>query len=133
RRPSWPNGSGSPARPSIRWKMACSLPPPRSRSNLPRHSTSASSSCSGSNARFAQNPGSDIADLADKVALGLVHVGQVHAPAGEEHAQDADLAADMVGPFFAGLVVGADPQIAALTVVDTFRRDEALGPNEGRR
>ena len=36
------------------------------------------------------------------------HVGEVHAPAGDEHAGDPDLAADAVGALVGGVGVGAD-------------------------
>src|SRR5207248_8041006 len=55
----------------------------------------------------------------------------MHAPAGQEHAEHAHLAADAVGPFLARLVVGTDPQIAALAVVDAFGGDQAFGADEG--
>jgi len=44
----------------------------------------------------------------------------MHAPTGQEHVQGAHLAADMVSPFLARLVIGPDPQIAALADVDAL-------------
>src|SRR5437868_1342233 len=105
--------------------MASLRPRRRWPSSLPAPSASASSSCSGSSA--------DLADLADEVALGLVYVGQVHAPAGQEHAEKAYLAADAVRPLLARLVVGADRQIAALAIVNALGRYQPLGANERRR
>src|SRR5438270_6406993 len=105
--------------------MASSRPRRRWPSSLLAPLGSAWSSCSGSSA--------DLAHLADEVALGLVYVGQVHAPAGQEHAEKAYLAADAVRPLLARLVVGADPQITALAIVDAFGRDQAFRTNERRR
>src|SRR5438270_9983132 len=105
--------------------MASSRPRRRWPSSLLAPLGSASSSCSGSSA--------DLANLADEVALGLVNVGQVHAPARQEHAEKAYLAADAVRPLLARLVVGADPQIAALAIIDALGRYQPLGANERRR
>jgi hypothetical protein len=44
----------------------------------------------------------------------------MHAPSGEKHVEHANLAANTVGPFLAGFVIGSDRQIAALPVADAF-------------
>src|SRR5438270_7199397 len=105
--------------------MASSRPRRRWPSSLLAPLGSASSGCSGSSA--------DLANLADEVALSLVYVGQVHAPAGQEHAEKAHLAADAIRPFLARLVVGADPQIAALAIINALGRYQSLGADERRR
>ena len=57
----------------------------------------------------------------------------MHAPAGDEHAGDADLAADAVGALVVGIGVGADRQIAARTVVDAAGRRQPFGAQPWRR
>src|ERR1700752_4460880 len=102
--------------------MGSSPPPRRWRSSLRQRWGLASSSCSGSSA--------EVPHLPNEIALRLAHIGEVHAPAGQEHVHDPNLPADAVGPLLAGLVVGADPQIAALAVADALSRNQPLGTQE---
>ena len=83
------------------------------------------SNCSGSSA--------DLADLPDQIALRDREIGEMHAPAGQKHAQNPDFAADAVGALVIGIGVGADRQIAALAIVDALRRDQTFGAQVGCR
>src|SRR4051794_19004431 len=105
--------------------MASSRRPRPWRSSSRRRSGLPSSSCSGLSADFA--------DLAHQIALREIDVAEVHSPAGEEHPEYRDFAADAIGPLLAGFMVGADRQIPARAVVDAFARDQPLGANVGRR
>ena len=66
-------------------------------------------------------------DHADEIALRRIHVGEVHPPAGQEHPEYRDFAADAIGALVGRIGVGADRKIAARTVADAADRNEAFG------
>src|SRR4030095_6851508 len=66
-------------------------------------------------------------NLAYQVPLRRVDIGKVHAPAGDEEAQGANLAADPVGALVLRVGIGTDREIAARPVIDAAAGDETLG------
>src|SRR6478609_12055295 len=55
----------------------------------------------------------------------------MHAPTGDEHAGNTDLAADAGGALFLWVGIGAHREIAALAVVDALAGIEAIDANPG--